>query len=272
MRPAYEEIIPFYRELYLAQEDSKKNLDLSPVIIADDVLKMRKENELPLISPEQFPFDHQHASILLKKLCTIAKKMAPALKKSANTILEAELDTEQLFNDFIKNNTASIRATVKKLAIHEEHLILLAASAIAPAVETGAQQLAHYLEKENSDKDNITAWDKGFCPICGSLPQIGYIKENGERHLICGFCLHHFKTGRTGCALCRNREKDQQQYFYSDDEKEYRVDLCNHCKRYIKIIDLRELERPFYPQLELVATIHLDMKAIEQGYSNLLEQ
>ncbi|MCP4023885.1 MAG: formate dehydrogenase accessory protein FdhE, partial [Desulfobacteraceae bacterium] len=36
---------------------------------------------------------------------------------------------------------------------------------------------------------------------------------------------------------------------------------------YIKIVDLRQLERAFYPKLELITTLHLDMKAREKGYT-----
>jgi FdhE protein len=74
-----------------------------------------------------------------------------------------------------------------------------------------------------------------------------------------------------GCSLCQNREKGKQHYFFNEEEKEYRVDLCDNCGKYIKVIDLRELTRDFYPPLEMICTIHLDMQAIKQGYVSVVQ-
>jgi FdhE protein len=59
-------------------------------------------------------------------------------------------------------------------------------------------------------------------------------------------------------------------YLYSDEEKEYRVDACGSCRSYIKTVDTRVLNRPSYPPLEQVASLHLDLKAAEAGYTAAL--
>jgi len=71
-----------------------------------------------------------------------------------------------------------------------------------------------------------------------------------------------------GCVFCENSDAELQNYFYSEEEKEYRVNLCDHCHSYIKMVDLRQMDRAFHPNLELVSTLHLDMKAREKGYVN----
>jgi len=43
------------------------------------------------------------------------------------------------------------------------------------------------------------------------------------------------------------------------------VDVCDKCKKYVKTIDVRKLQRPMYPVVEQIATLHLDMMAREQG-------
>ena len=275
IRPAYEAIIPFYRDLYIAQEESKSDLDLAPIIIPDDQLNLKKESGFALITTEQFVIDPSQATRLLKKICTIAMEKAPALEESAENIHEAlkaaeeegvksddAIDADLLFKSLITHDVSALKTLLETLQIPEEHLVLLGFSAMTPAIETSAHQLSHYLAPDLQGS--------GTCPICGSHPGMGYLNDNGERHLICGFCLHHWKTARTGCALCQNNDKDQQHYFYSEEEKEYRVDLCSQCKRYLKMIDLRELKRTFHPQLELVATLHLDMQAMEQGFSAVI--
>jgi FdhE protein len=34
------------------------------------------------------------------------------------------------------------------------------------------------------------------------------------------------------------------------------------------LIDLRQIDRAFYPKLEQITTLHLDMQAREKGYTN----
>ena len=82
--------------------------------------------------------------------------------------------------------------------------------------------------------------------------------------MICGLCRHNWPVQRMGCSLCQSSEN--QQYFFSEAEKGYRVDLCGSCNRYLKVVDTRELGREFFPDLELVTTLHLDIKATDQGY------
>jgi len=36
-------------------------------------------------------------------------------------------------------------------------------------------------------------------------------------------------------------------------------------KKYVKTVDTRKIDRFFYPPLEQIATLHLDMKANETG-------
>ena len=73
-----------------------------------------------------------------------------------------------------------------------------------------------------------------------------------------------------GCVFCGNRDPALQHYFFKQEEKEYRVDLCDHCRRYLKLVDLRELTRDFYPRLEQVCSLHLDMEAREKGYTSMV--
>ena len=59
--------------------------------------------------------------------------------------------------------------------------------------------------------------------------------------------------------------------FYSEEDKEARVDLCNQCKKYIKTVDIREVERLVYPALEHISNLHLDIKAQEMGFSSCMD-
>jgi FdhE protein len=112
------------------------------------------------------------------------------------------------------------------------------------------------------------AWNKGYCPMCGSLPMLALLGMEGERSLVCGFCRHAWPVPRIFCPFCESRDARSMEYFFSDSEKHYRVYTCQHCRSYCKTVDLRAMARPCYPPLEAVLTAHLDLQAQQMGFRN----
>ena len=55
-------------------------------------------------------------------------------------------------------------------------------------------------------------------------------------------------------------------YLYAEEEKGYRIDVCDKCKKYIKTVDSREITREVILPVEDIATLHLDIIAEEEGY------
>ena len=71
---------------------------------------------------------------------------------------------------------------------------------------------------------------------------------------------------RVFCPFCENTDAKSLDYFFSEAEPDYRVDLCRRCKKYITTLDLRQVQRPVHLPLEQVATLHLDVKAADEGF------
>jgi FdhE protein len=67
------------------------------------------------------------------------------------------------------------------------------------------------------------------------------------------------------CAVCGNKEQGSLKFFCGEGEESYRIDLCDKCHHYIKTIDYRDLEASD-PFLEDLATLHLDVVAVQKGY------
>lgn len=110
-------------------------------------------------------------------------------------------------------------------------------------------------------------WQEGFCPVCGSQPRIGEIKgEEGHRHLYCHQCGYEWIFPRIMCPFCGNNDQHSLFYFTVDGNENYRVDTCNKCRQYIKVVDLRNKEREANLEIEDIATIHLDIIANDEGY------
>ena len=85
------------------------------------------------------------------------------------------------------------------------------------------------------------------------------------RYLLCSYCGYQWRIDRLSCPVCGNKEQESLQYFCGEGEEAFRIDLCDKCHRYIKTIDYRSLEESD-PALEDLATLHLDILAVQKGY------
>jgi len=114
---------------------------------------------------------------------------------------------------------------------------------------------------------DASGWSEGYCPICGKEPKIGEIKgDEDSRFLFCNQCGFEWNYSRVKCPFCGNEEQHSLAYFTVEGEERYRVDVCNVCKRYVKIVDFRDTGEKVNLDVEDIATLHLDMLASEEGY------
>ncbi|MBF0229895.1 MAG: formate dehydrogenase accessory protein FdhE [Desulfamplus sp.] len=304
LRPAYKEFIDFYEEFFIAQEEAKTQIDLDEIVISPTPAPLPngegqnnylESYTIPLITTSDFVIFPNQAELLFEKLCKIAEdKGSPSLSGAAEKIalllfsnssqvesydqtesynqIESYKKIESIFKALLDNDHKILEITAQSLELNKEALTFLGFAAISPYIQICAAHLSQYLKPDSQIKSaqEKLLWNKGYCPICGTSPQMGYFNQNGDKYLICSFCQHSWKTSRMGCPLCENREKGKQHYFFNEEEKEYRVDLCDKCGKYIKVIDLREMTRDFYPPLEMLCTLHLDMQATEKGYISVL--
>ena len=82
----------------------------------------------------------------------------------------------------------------------------------------------------------------------------------------CSQCGIEWSFSHIKCPFCGNEEQQSLAYFTVEGEEKYRVDVCNVCKRYVKMVDSSDSEGALNLDVEDIATLHLDMLATEEGY------
>ncbi|MGD9022151.1 MAG: formate dehydrogenase accessory protein FdhE [Deltaproteobacteria bacterium] len=264
-RPAYAEFLDFYGKLFLAQETAKRQTHIEPIQIADELLSIKRRDAFPLIERTGFSIDVEASQALLKNLCSMAAETNEVLAQVGVRVLEAldkgMLQAPTLFQEILREEGGSFEEVAQELDVDEKILAFLTYSSIRPSLSLSAEQLATYLNKE-------TPWQKGYCPVCGGLPSLSILRDEGKRFLLCSFCGHEWETRRIYCPFCDNQDHRQLRYFFSEEEKNYRVDVCDACKKYLKGIDTRQIKHPVYLLMEQVSTLHLDVLAQEQGFES----
>jgi hypothetical protein len=112
---------------------------------------------------------------------------------------------------------------------------------------------------------DLSLWDRASCPYCGAAPDLGVLSSDGDRLLICSRCVAQWPFTRHECPFCGNSGPGALTSFASRD-RQYRVEGCNRCRKYLKSVDVRAAGRPALPAVDAIATLPLDAAAIQQGY------
>ena len=267
LRPAYKELLRFYEKIFMAQEASKSSLGLEPIQMSSELRAIKRREKLPLLDVSDFSFDPRSARDLLLKICDIIQSHNREMADAASAIvrgLDQEIEPLVFFSSLLKSDDAYFDKTAAALEIDKNALAFVAYSSLKPSLALCAEQLLSYLK-------DLPGWEKGYCPVCGNFPGLAVLDQDGRRLLHCSFCWTTWPAKRVFCPFCEKTGGKNFHTFYSEQEKDLRVDICDDCKKYLKTVDTRATERIIYPPMELIASLHLDINARQKGYDSGME-
>ena len=262
MRPAYSAIIGFYGAVFVAQAHAAEKTSPAEIRLDNELLEMKTKEGFSLVEPSAFTVDIPAAEKLLAQICEIAIRSGEKLGAAGEALTRAMGDgvaMDGLFADVLTDK-GRIAELAKTMDVSPQMISLLLYLAVKPSIAAGVRQLAARLTGSQENQSN--------CPICGSAPIIGELDDDGKQWSHCSLCWHRWPVKRLACPFCNNRDNHSLEYLYNEDEPEYRVNLCGRCRRYLKVVDTRKMDRGFYPPLEQVASLHLDLLAAEKEYSH----
>jgi len=282
IRPAYNQIVDYFQQVFIIQERALAELEYESATIVIPRDKIVRRDGFPLLDITQWPIDIAATQKVMAGICDLtaaaglktagsaritAGMLNPAALRdqSRNTAKpgqRAELPeiTADLVAAYLRQDDQFFTERGSQWTVDPEFLEFAVYQGMVPSIRHCSRRLARHLEKENGAV-------RDTCPVCGSAPALAMYADNGRRIALCGFCRHHWQLKRVHCPFCQNEDNNSLQYLYSEEEPEYRVDVCDRCRKYLKCVDLRQTGRVFFAPLEHAATVHLDLKAREAGYT-----
>ncbi|MCE5264591.1 MAG: formate dehydrogenase accessory protein FdhE [Deltaproteobacteria bacterium] len=263
LSPHYAELLDILEEILILREEHRRRMQREIFPVDEKMIAAKIEGGFPLVDFTSVDFDLAEPQAYFLALLEIAEKRAPGeTGEMARKILDGELD----FNDLIYESFNPPNEDEEEAAVAQEEeeasfdlVELFIEESLRPALERVAARYGDAVRKAE--------WTEGYCPICGREPKIGEIRdEEGSRYLFCNQCGFEWSYLRIKCPFCGNEEQQSLAYFTIEGDERYRVDVCNKCKRYIKIVDFREAKQKADLDVEDIATLHLDMLANDEGY------
>jgi FdhE protein len=261
-----EHLLKLVREVSLRQLEAVEQArivepEAQRLSSADEVMQGK-----PLLNREGFPVDLEQATALFTEFAALAQDIPPmdkAIEVIRRELAEGTLSLNDSFKAFLSGDDRLLEAFgLEKTPDSPRCLNFLVQSSLTPGLMKSAALLAPHLPSSINDRMH------GHCPLCGSLPLIGRLKDaEGIRMLTCSFCRHEYRMPRLSCAFCGEQKSDRHEYFDSEDEPGVMVELCRNCKGYIKTLDFRKLDMVCIPVLDDLGFLPFDILARKKGYS-----
>jgi FdhE protein len=104
--------------------------------------------------------------------------------------------------------------------------------------------------------------------VCGAPAALGELRVDGALHLRCLQCGAGWRVPRLRCPSCRNEDHATLRTLYEEGRRgTQRVEACERCRRYVKIIAAAAPTPSEMLLLEDLATLNLDAVARECGFA-----
>ncbi len=259
-RPVCKDVLTSYRELVNIMNQVEPRAQ--EMVLDDNLKEVKAEQGFPLFSREDLPLDFSASSdlliMLLKHLADSEREDSDGIKKALEAAKNHRDWTNVLLKALLEKNSETLSKIGEDVGLEPGTLDFLARVALRPSLHVLRQSLSSVIDGEH--------WDHEYCPLCGSHPNMAYFAKPGKRYLHCELCGEEWSYSRLKCAFCRNDDQKTLGYFQAEGEEGFRVDFCRKCLRYIKTLDRRVFEEAVPLELENLATIHLDMLAVEHGF------
>jgi FdhE protein len=209
----------------------------------------------PLLDISSLSVDWNQAENLYRRLVTMVgqTKMGQTQEEGLlKALANDQKSSHKLMRAVLNSDLAPVESVAMDLTVDPSLLNILLRMSLRPALLKVAEACRGYLD--------FGKWTKGHCPVCGSQPILAELSgDGGKRALHCSLCETVWPYPRLCCPFCDHDNPEGLGYLRPEDEPGLRVDLCGNCGRYIKTIDLREIEGPVIAPLDDVATWHLDL-------------
>ena len=275
--PALENIFDAFGPLLIAQEKAEEILADWDGYRIPESYAPRFEQGVHLLADMELPDLGEKYREVFMLVAEAVSEGIPAIAKQADQIVTAVGEVEN-FNDMAKaiweEDEKLLLGLIEEWKADDQVLAFLGTLALKPFMVR--------MEPEAAKAVASMQWHKGYCPVCGTFPDLALLRKSGDdnaylkshggqRWLHCSCCGHEWRFKRNTCPWCENEDHEKLRYLQAEERNNERVDVCKSCNHYFVTIDTRELTEQPDPRVAPLGLVHLDIKAQEENFLPMTE-
>jgi FdhE protein len=269
-RPAYQEMVDFYLAVFRRQIKWRERLVVHP----DPVSAEQRRECLLAGRPLVECYD---PGIMLESLFNLWTEMKTVFHRGNDVLRQAvdKINSAEEAGDLVPatwlleqrpDRHELVADASRQIGIEGAVLATLARAVTFPHWDLVAESwLAD---------DPLDQWRRFRCPVCGGVPGLAEIgsapstlegvSAASRRLMHCSFCGSRWPVPAMKCPACDSAQPGDAKYYFTAKEPELRIEFCNNCKHYVKVVNADKINGRLHLGLELLTTAHLDAIAQEK--------
>ena len=227
----------------------------------------RSAMSVPMLHDQTAHVDVHHAADLFSRLVNLLQQrddteLRARLDVLVSAATSGALEPQRLFSEAFVQHHEHLAEIADAAGVDIELLTTIVAQAVAPLLRAYADRLLPLLERIDDVR-----WQRGYCWVCGAWPSLGELRGvELAQYLRCAACGSHWRWQRLECPYCANDDFRSLQTLTVEGEPRFRISVCDRCKGYLKVGNAFDPPPAEFLALDDVASLHLDVVAIERGY------
>ena len=251
---------PEWRPWLLLLEETLRALDEPAWTKAMPQLRTDRPVATPLLDGVELAVDGRRArSWVLRLVRTAATGEGPESTALAAVDL-SRLDTFTLLEAAACQDHTRLQTLADRMGADSQALGAIAQLAVMPLLQACGRHLASQVPP---------TWSSGYCPVCGAWPTLAELRGlEHTRRLRCARCGGDWGGAWLRCPYCGEADHQRLGRLLPEGRDEtHKVETCTACKGYIKTLTTLQGSPPHTVVLEDLATVDLDIVALERGYT-----
>jgi FdhE protein len=215
---------------------------------------------VPLLAGTTLTLDNGLVRRLFERLIRTASRAGTPKMSSLKAALHADLEWAPLFRASLCQSSDRINEIAAVSGADAEALHAVIALLPVPFLHACNRRWASSISE---------SWVEGYCPVCGSLPAFAEVRGiERNRYFRCGRCGGGWHARALYCPYCAMSDHDELVALVPEKGASNAViDACQRCLGYVKTFTRLQGCSPGAVTLEDLASVDLDVAAIEHGFA-----
>jgi FdhE protein len=218
-----------------------------------------QESKIPLLTGVTLVLHQRSVRRLLEQLFRLAHRSGTPYMATLEPALNRNLDALKLFEASLCQDSRRLKEIAADLGADPEAFQAVAALLPIPLLQACNRRWA---------SSKSVSWMEGYCPVCGAWPALAEVRGiERSRYFRCGRCGGEWQAHCLFCPYCGMTDHNELASLVPEKNGSNSViEACKRCLGYVKTFTTLQGSFPSKILLDDLASAHLDIAAIEQGY------
>jgi FdhE protein len=218
-----------------------------------------QSDKVPLLATVILVVDPNSVRRLLAQLILAARRSGTQKMATLKPELQAGLNALTLFKVALCQDTDGFSEIAAAIGADPEALQAVGSLLPVPFLQACNRRWARSVTKN---------WTDGYCPVCGAWPAFAEVRGiERSRYFRCGRCGSEWQSSCLVCPYCNTSNHEELVSLVPEkNSSNATIEACKRCLGYVKSFTKLQGSPPDKVLLDDLATVHLDVAALEQRY------